>query len=65
MDDKDDAITTCGTRSVTPDRVDGWLRLRNQARYGQIDPRARFGDRKRLPQPPGGPVKRGNDDEQQ
>jgi hypothetical protein len=50
----DDEITAWGRRSVTADKAEDWVKRRNEARYGEIDPRHRFGDRRRLPQPPGG-----------
>jgi hypothetical protein len=38
----DDEITAWGRRTVTPDKVETWLKKRDAARYGEIDPRHRF-----------------------
>jgi hypothetical protein len=51
---RDDEITAWGKRTVTADKVEQWRKKRNEARYGEIDPKRRFGNRKRLPQPPSG-----------
>jgi hypothetical protein len=49
--DTDDDITRWGLRRLPVER---WLKLRDKSRYGELDPRHRYGDRKRLPQPPSG-----------
>jgi hypothetical protein len=50
----DDEITAWGKRTVTADKVEQWLKKRDAARYGQIDPKVKYGNRKNLPQPPSG-----------
>jgi len=51
MTDESDDVTAWGVRGIPTEK---WIQIRDRSRYGTIDPKARYGDRRRLPLPPSG-----------